>query len=75
MNRILAYLRKEFLIQVSYRFAYMLTLLGVFSACGSPEEPATPRLNVVFFLVDDLGWTDVGAFGSTFPMLLAYGKD
>ncbi|HOA52337.1 MAG TPA: sulfatase-like hydrolase/transferase, partial [Thermogutta sp.] len=23
-------------------------------------------LNVVFFLVDDLGWTDVGCFGSTF---------
>ena len=24
------------------------------------------RLNVVFFLVDDLGWRDVGCFGSTF---------
>lgn len=44
----------------------LLTLLGVFSACGSSEEPTTAGLNVVFFLVDDLGWTDVGAFGSTF---------
>ncbi|GHB65437.1 sulfatase [Persicitalea jodogahamensis] len=26
--------------------------------------PAKP--NVVFFLVDDLGWTDIGAFGSSF---------
>jgi len=30
-----------------------------------PAEPPPP-LNVVFLLVDDLGWTDVGAFGSRF---------
>ena len=27
---------------------------------------ASERTNVVFFLVDDLGWTDLGCFGSSF---------
>ncbi|HCK55140.1 MAG TPA: arylsulfatase, partial [Planctomycetaceae bacterium] len=27
---------------------------------------AAERPNVVFFLVDDLGWTDLGCFGSSF---------
>lgn len=29
-------------------------------------QQAIPRPNFVFFLVDDLGWTDLGAFGSSF---------
>ncbi|HDJ33420.1 MAG TPA: DUF4976 domain-containing protein [Bacteroidetes bacterium] len=37
-----------------------LALLG-----GCSEGPAE-KPNVVFFLVDDLGWTDVGCFGSSF---------
>ncbi|MEM8486450.1 MAG: sulfatase [Bacteroidota bacterium] len=32
-------------------------------SCSTP--PAEPP-NIVFFLVDDLGWRDVGSFGSTF---------
>ena len=28
--------------------------------------PAAERLNVVFFLIDDLGWTDLGCYGSDF---------
>ncbi len=33
----------------------------------APSVPAdTPRLNVVFFLIDDLGWMDVGANGSDY---------
>ena len=28
--------------------------------------PAKKKPNIVFFLVDDLGWTDIGAFGSSF---------
>ena len=31
------------------------------SSCGSPEKP-----NVVFILVDDLGWKDLGCYGSEF---------
>ena len=26
--------------------------------------PAAERLNVVFFLIDDLGWTDLGCYGA-----------
>jgi len=39
------------------------------TACGSgrPEPPSpTRRPNVVLFLVDDLGWADLGVQGSTF---------
>jgi arylsulfatase A-like enzyme len=28
--------------------------------------PAAERLNVVFFLIDDLGWTDLGCYGSDY---------
>lgn len=36
-------------------------VLGVSSGARAAEQP-----NIVFFLVDDLGWADVGCFGSTF---------
>jgi len=43
------------------RFAvWLCLLLGVFPL-GAEEKP-----NVVVFLVDDLGWTDLGCFGSDF---------
>ncbi len=29
-------------------------------------RPAVDRPNIVFFLIDDLGWTDTGVYGSTF---------
>ena len=34
--------------------------------CGEKEPPETDKMNVVFFLADDLGWADVGCYGSTF---------
>ncbi len=37
--------------------------IGVFTACKKTVEKP---LNVVFFLVDDLGWRDVGCYGSSF---------
>jgi len=35
---------------------------------GHPGElrPPKEKLNVIFILVDDLGWTDLGCYGSTF---------
>ncbi len=55
------------------------------SAAANPVEnsptneagPASNRLNVVFFLVDDLGWSDVGYQGSAFyrtPNVDAFAK-
>ncbi len=36
----------------------------VFVGCGHRSDDAPP--NFVFFIIDDLGWTDVAAYGSTF---------
>ncbi len=41
-----------------------LGLLLVLEGCRPQAEP--PPLNVVFFLVDDLGWADLGVSGSRF---------
>ena len=45
----------------------MLLITAVMTMAISPV-PAAPETkpNFVFFLVDDLGWTDLGCFGSTF---------
>ena len=39
----------------------LISYVIVFSSCTEARKP-----NVIFFLVDDLGWTDVGCFGSDF---------
>lgn len=36
------------------------------SGCADNITGRRDKLNVVFFLVDDLGWSDVGCYGSTF---------
>ena len=43
-------------------FFFLLTLIS--QTTGHAAEVRPP--NIVFFLVDDLGWSDVGCFGSSF---------
>lgn len=45
------------------RIALLLALAGML-CLALPAASADERPNVVFLLVDDLGWTDVGCFGS-----------
>jgi len=42
------------------------SLLVAVVLLGPLTSPAADRPNVVFFLVDDLGWRDLGCFGSSF---------
>ena len=66
--------------------AAMISAAGSASAAGaqaaaedSDRAAATPqRPNVIFFLVDDLGWSDIASFGSRFyetPNIDALGRD
>ena len=45
-----------------------LRFLSVFICvyCGCLNSQAAKQINFVFFLVDDMGWADIGANGSTF---------
>lgn len=51
-------------------FAFTLSLIGL--------APAADRPNVILFLVDDMGWTDGGVFGSDYyetPNIDAFAKE
>ncbi|MEM6689371.1 MAG: sulfatase [Planctomycetota bacterium] len=47
------------------RIEFCLTWLLAYFVAGTLGAD-DPRPNIVFFLVDDLGWTDVGCYGSRF---------
>lgn len=46
--------------KIIFRNLFYISLLFVLNACSEKKQ------NVVFILVDDLGWTDLGYMGSTF---------
>lgn len=43
-----------------------IVVLSAVSSIAAAEGGPASQTNFVFFLVDDLGWADVGCFGSTF---------
>ncbi|MCZ6622646.1 MAG: arylsulfatase, partial [Deltaproteobacteria bacterium] len=54
-----------------------LLLAVLFSGCSAKKESESHK-NVVVFLVDDLGWKDLGCYGSTFyesPRIDAFAKE
>ncbi len=57
--------RRRFFIRPSTFLGVAMISLSLFAhpSCGQASPNST---NFVFFLVDDLGWADVGCFGSTF---------
>ena len=62
--------RRDFLKRAATGAASLT--LGLQTSCESLKnkniktDESGGKLNFVFFLVDDLGWTDVGCYGSTF---------
>jgi len=46
-------------------FIMVLLFLSLFN-CKGPSERNDQKPNFIFILVDDLGWTDLGCYGSTF---------
>ena len=45
---------------------HLLFLLLVLATCGFCPPAGAEQPNIVFIMADDLGWRDLGCFGSTF---------
>lgn len=61
---------KRHTFKLAARVCVLTTSTLLFATAAIAEEEPSPRTadtpNIVFFLVDDLGWTDLGCFGSSF---------
>lgn len=53
-------------MKIRFYYGFSLVSLGSLVFAGGCKESNVRKTNVVFFLVDDLGWTDVGCYGSRF---------
>ena len=49
-----------------FRSICFLSLVAIISCSKSNQKTSAVKPNILFVLVDDLGWTDIGAFGSSF---------
>ena len=47
-------------------FDHSFIVISLLLGCSSIWADKMPKPNIVFFLVDDLGWSDVGCYGSKF---------
>ena len=59
--------RRSFLKAVGFGAAALFGPAGLgLEQAASAARGKSKKLNFVFFLIDDLGWTDLGCYGSTF---------
>jgi arylsulfatase A len=53
-------------IIIVFYLAFVASCLSSCTQSGVRKGAGDDKTNVVFFLVDDMGWTDVGCYGSSF---------
>lgn len=50
----------------TFYFIGIFLFFNLLSSCSIKKEKKEKKPNVIFFLVDDLGWSDIGSYGSEF---------